>query len=45
MQAANCLEDAVSVEGFRLRVHRKSSGVPKTVKPARSSSRPIGQAR
>jgi hypothetical protein len=36
MQAANCLEDAVSIEGFRLGVHRKSSGTPKAMKPGRA---------
>jgi hypothetical protein len=35
IEAANCLEDAVSIEGFRLGVHRKSSNAPKAKKPAR----------
>jgi hypothetical protein len=35
MQAANCLEDAVNVEGFRLAVHRKSSHAPKAAKRIR----------
>jgi len=33
MQAADCLDGAVSIEGFRLRTHRKSSSAPKTMKP------------
>jgi hypothetical protein len=33
MQAANCLEDAVSIEGFRLGLNRKSSSTPKAPKP------------
>jgi len=37
MQAANCLEDAVSVEGFRLGANRKSYRAPKAVKPTRPS--------
>jgi hypothetical protein len=37
VQAANCLEDAVSVGGFRLGAHRKSSSAAKAVKPTRTS--------
>jgi hypothetical protein len=37
IEAANCLEDAVSIEGFRLGAHRKSSSAPKAMKPSRPS--------
>ena len=34
MQAAECLEDAVSIEGFRLRANRQSSPVAEPVPPS-----------
>jgi hypothetical protein len=43
MQAANCLEDAVSIEGFRLGVHRRSSSTPKLAKPARPGTKRTSQ--
>jgi hypothetical protein len=45
MQAANCLEDAVSIEGFRLRVHRRSSSTQKLAKPTRAGTKRTSQAR
>jgi hypothetical protein len=44
MQAADCLDGAVNIEGFRLGANRKPSRAPKVVKPRASpgvSRRPI----
>ena len=43
VQAANCLEDAVSVEGFRLAVDGKSSSRPKAAKPTQPSPKYLSQ--
>jgi len=45
VQAANYLEDAVSVEGFRLAVGGKSSRRPKAAKPTQPSPKYLSHGR